>query len=286
MLLLCGEPERSDLRLDNPSPLFYSHFKSFSAVLAHSEQDPMLEKIPVGAIVGLFTWLPRKAKEWYTYSRPAGKVLGSCLDNGRQLNIFLKDMFVPDNTEATPKLASQEGPIMLVHFNIDKVWPEVEARGAADLLNLLGKLRKDKRLDIVEMSRGYDIWNTNIIVLGAQAGKSNAYYEMMKNVGYYVDESGIYDASTKAPIPLKPGYGYGLILKARNQQTLHENGIAILLGGYGTLGTEAAVYYFCNHIAALGRQFGRNCFSIIVRARLDSGRQSATRLKEYDKVFP
>lgn len=227
-----------------------------------------------------------KIKEWHNFNLPASKVFGSILENKTLVRIFLKDLDVPENTMENPKLISTEGNSTQAHPNITKVWPEVEGRGVAELLNLLGRLGKKDKIEITEMSRGYDFWNSNLIVLGAQAVKCMEFYQIMNKVGYRVDEHHIYNFETEQIIEREEGYGYGLIIKAENSNLpKNQKGIGILLGGYGTLGTEAAIYYFCNNVNQLGKEFGKKSFSIIVRARAASGKQSTRRIKSLDKVF-
>lgn len=228
--------------------------------------------------------LIKKIKNWWTFNLPAGKVLGDCLNNGRYLKVYLKDLLVLDNTWDNPKLFSQEGRTIQKNPNIDKVWPDVEGRSMAELFNLFGSLGKHKKIEIVEMSKGYGEWNTNMIVLGAQAIKCREFYEVMENVAYGVDDSNIFNYETKEPIEMNNSvYGYGIILKARNPH--NHNKPAFLMGGYGTLGTKAAVYYFINNIALLGKEFRKKNFGVVVRARIASDEQSVVRLKNYDKSF-
>src|SRR3989344_1361438 len=221
---------------------------------------------------------------WYQFTRPSKKLLGKLVDNKNLVRIFVKDFIVENNTINSPKLFSQEGPTTQAHPNIEKVWAEAESRGIAFLLNLFGELGKRDKLEIVEMSRGYDIWDTDMIILGAQAMKCMDFYEVMENIAYSMDENHIYDKKLKQIIPRDEPekYGYGLILKAKNPQ-MDGEGIGILLGGYGVLGTEAAIHYFIHNLANLGKEFGNKSFGIIVRAKVSAGQQSATRLGKYDK---
>lgn len=221
--------------------------------------------------------------EWWNFKRPASKVLGRIINKKIEVKIFVKDFIVPNNVSSSPKLSSVEGPTTQLHPNIEKVWAEAEARGVAELLNLLGNMGKRSNLEIVEMSSGFDMWNKDMIVLGAQAMKCMDFYEVMENVAYSVDEMNIYDKETGKVIQRENGYGYGLILKTKNPQI--ENGIGFLLGGYGVLGTQAAIYYFTKNIANLGKLFSDKYFGIIVRAKISAGKQSAKRLTKYDKVF-
>lgn len=223
---------------------------------------------------------------WYQFTRPSNKLLGKIVDNKNLVRIYVKDFIVRDNTTSSPKLFSREGPTTQAHPNIEKVWAEAEGRGVAMLLNLFGELGKRDKLEIVEMSKGYDSWDTDMIVLGAQAMKCMDFYEVMEDVAYSMDERHIYDKKSRDIIPREEPdkYGYGIILKAKNPQ-MSRGGVGILLGGYGVLGTQAAIYYFIKNIANLGKEFNNKNFGLIVRAKVSAGEQSVKRLKKYDRVF-
>lgn len=234
----------------------------------------------------ILTLIPNAFKltrDWWNFRRPASKIFGRMLDEKNEVLIFLKDFIVKNNTLSDPKLISSEGPTTQLHPNIDKVWAEAEARGAADIFNVIGDLGKRKKLELSEMSTGYGIWNKDMIVLGAQAMKCMDFYEVMEKVAYSMDETNIYDKQTGKVIERENGYGYGIILKAKNSQL--QGGVGLLLGGFGVLGTEAAIYYFTHNLPELGKIFKNKCFGIIVRAKVSAGRQSVKRLKKYDRVF-
>lgn len=238
-------------------------------------------------VIKLTFSLKSKLIAWFEFTRPAKKVLGSITNNKIILKIFVKDFIVRDNTIINPKLFSVEGPTTQAHPNIDKVWAEAETRGITQLSNLLGQLGKKDKIEIVEMSEGFNKWDTNMIVLGAQAMKCMDFYKLMEYVAYSMDEKEMYDNQKNQVVPRDSGgeYGYGIILKAKNPQIHSGNGIGILLGGYGTLGTKAAIYYFCKNIHLLGKEFGDKYFGLVVRAKVSAGEQSVRRLREYDKVF-
>ncbi|MFA5109300.1 MAG: hypothetical protein WC458_02050 [Patescibacteria group bacterium] len=238
------------------------------------------------SIVGFIPGVVKTLIRYFKFNLPSGKIFGTMIDNNKDLKIFVKDLFVPNNTFDSPKIFSKEGEYTQANPNISSVWPDVEAIGVAKLFNLLGRLGKKDKLTVVEMSKGLDIWNSDIIVLGAQAIKSLEFYKVMGNVGYSMDSREIYDKETNRIIRRESEYGYGLIIKAKNT-TLPEGriGNAILLGGFGVLGTQAAIHYFCNNIARLGKEFGKNNFSLIVRARISSGEQSAERLDKFTKIY-
>lgn len=225
-------------------------------------------------------------KRWWVFNRPAGKVLCGIVDNEVKLRIFVKDLLVPENTPEEPKLFSMEGLMRHINPNISIVLPEVEAIGMAKLLNVLGRLGKKDKIDIVKMSEGFHLWDSNLIVLGAQSGKSREFYEIMEHVGYEMDDANIYDRQNGDVIQREEGYGYGLIIKAKNKKLPEgRRGLGILLGGFGTLGTETAIHYFCQNIAFLGKEFGKDYFSLVVRARVNSGCESVERVGQYDKSF-
>jgi len=223
-------------------------------------------------------------KEWWKFKRPAGLVFENLINNKKTLRIFVKDLIVPNNTFLEPKLFSIEGNVQQANPNISKVWPEVEGKGIGLLQNLLGQMGKKDKIEIIEMSKGHDLWDSDFIILGAQAVKCREFYEVMEKVGYYVDEHSIYDKTTKKSIEMEAGHGYGLIIKAeKNNSAGKINGI--LLGGFGVLGTAASIYYFAHNVNKLGDEFENKPFSIVVRAREASGEQSTIRLKKYDKQF-
>ncbi len=238
------------------------------------------------SIVGFIPGVIKALIRYFKFNLPSGKIFGLMIDNKKDLNIFVKDLFVPDNTSESPKIFSKEGAYKQANPNIASVWPNVEAIGVAKLFNLLGRLGKKDKLTVVEMSKGLDVWDSNIIVLGAQSVKSLEFYKVMDNVGYSMDSREIYDKETNQIIKRENEYGYGLVIKAKNTKLSEGRvGNAILLGGFGILGTQAAIHYFCNNIARLGKEFDKRYFSLIVRARISAGEQSVERLNQFTKIY-
>jgi len=224
----------------------------------------------------------RYIRRWWSFTRPAGNILGPMIDNKKVLRIFIKDFYVHNNTLEEPKLISQEGDVFQFNPNIDKVFAEVEVQGVSLLGNLLGQIGKREKIKIMKMSEGYSLWDTDFFILGAQALKCREFYELMDNCGYSMDEHRITDRDFNQTIEREELYGYGLIIKAEKDGVGNDKKkYGILLGGFGTLGTEAAVYYFCKNIALIEKHVGKHCFSLIVRARIHSGAQSVKMIKEY-----
>jgi hypothetical protein len=170
--------------------------------------------------------------------------------------------------------------------NIGRLWPDVEGKTVAYVLNALGQVYKTKHIDITAMSDDPGLWDSNIIVLGAQAQKSYDFYTRMQGVAYEMDGKDIRERGTQESVAREDGYGYGIILKARNPHFRGgKSGTGMLIGGFGTLGTAAAGYYFRDHLPELGRKFGRECFGIVVRASATAGEQAPQRLTQYDRAL-
>lgn len=243
--------------------------------------------VVLGAILGAIVipmslqgakWLAK----WYRESRPRVKVLGTLADDREVCTIFVRDFYLEEGSRIV-SFEPRRG--IGVVPNVVELWPDVEGRGVSYVLNALGQVGKRRNISIVRMSQDTGIWNTNIIVMGAQAQKCFDFYNRLEGVMYAVDANNIFDKETGAIVEREEGYGYGIILKARNPYKIGgAPGIGLLVGGYGTLGTAAAAYYFREHLEELGKRFGSHCFGVIVRASVTAGEQSVERLPRYDKV--
>lgn len=225
----------------------------------------------------------RNIKSWWTKSLPAQRVLGSLANNNVRLTIFIRDFFIANGTS----LYTQEGLNGMVGVvpNVTELWPNVEGKSLARILNLLGIAGRTKNIEIVEMGKDPGLWESNIIILGAQTQKCFDFYSKMNEVAFSMDALHIYNTKNGKPIKREQGYGYGIILKCKNPYFKGGKGIGFLLGGYGTLGTEAAMYYFTNNIDELGKTFGKKSFGVVVRASISAGIQSTQRLSKYDRTF-
>jgi len=115
--------------------------------------------------------------------------------------------------------------------------------------------------------------------------KSFDFYQSMQGVCYRIDGQGIYDSQSGKEVVREKDFGYGIILKARNPFKPGSAGVAFLIGGFGVLGTAAAAYYFKENLVRLGKEFGRDCFGVVVRAPVTAGEQAVERLRSLDKRF-
>lgn len=242
----------------------------------------------LGAIISAFFVMSlaaiKQLMKWWTKSRPQAKVLGPLADNKEPCTIFVRDYYLPPESQI---LAVEPGIGAGTVPNVHELWPDVEGRGISYVFNALGQVGKRTNISIVRMSQDPGIWNTNIIVMGAQSQKCFDFYERLDGVTYAVDADNIFEKESRTVIQRKDGYGYGIILKAKNpHKTGGAAGVGILIGGYGTLGTAAAAYYFREHLEDLGKKFGSRCFGVVVRASITAGEQTAERLTQFDRVEP
>jgi len=220
---------------------------------------------------------------WIKFQYPIYKLLGPIAQNKNLVRIFVRDLYVNENVPNP--LIAQEGANGIRGYvpNIGKVWPAVEGKGIGYIFSVLGSVGKKEKIEIVEMGDDTGLWNSNLIILGAQTQKCFDFYEKMKNVAYGVDRQSIFDYSTKKPINFESGYGYGVILKCKNPFGKSEQDLGFLIGGFGVLGTQAAGYYFMRNASKLGKEFKKSCFGIVVKASVSAGVQSTERLSQYDK---
>jgi|GEM_PF-2041729 len=224
----------------------------------------------------------RSLSHWWKASRPRQKVLGPLANNDEICTIFVRDFYLEEGSRII-SVEPRRG--VGVVSNVHELWPDVEGRGVSYILNALGQVGKRHNISIVRMSQDAGIWDTNIVVMGAQAQKCFDFYGRLEGVMYAVDANNIFDKETGANVEREDGYGYGIILKARNpHKTGGSPGVGFLIGGFGTLGTAAAAYYFREHLEELGKRFGSGCFGIVVRASVTAGEQTVERLAQYDKL--
>jgi hypothetical protein len=220
---------------------------------------------------------------WLTNKLPSQKVLISLTDNNKKLLIFVRDLFLQQGN--LPLSRDGVNGLYRQVQNINEVWPRVEGIGLSKILNVLGQNDKTKQIEIIEMSKDTGLWNKNLIILGAQAQKCFDFYNRMINVAYEMNGRDIIKKNNGRIIPRSQGYGYGIILKCRNPYVANNEGYGFLIGGFGTLGTEAASHYFSENLALLGKTFGKSCFGIVVKASITAGAQSVERIKRYDIKF-
>lgn len=233
--------------------------------------------IPAG--LNLIKFVIRLFKE----RRPALLFLDRIYKNDETCKIFIRDLIKEKNSKLLaiePNVGIGEVP------NVINVYPEVEGKGISYIFNVLGKVGKTKNIELIGLGEDRGEWNSNVILLGGQSQKHMDFYRHMINVAYRMDDKEIYNNITNEIVVRENGFGYGIILKSGNPYFGGKDpGNAILLGGFGVLGTQAAAYYFKEHFVDLGRDFKKNCFGIVVRSPISAGVEAVERLKEYDYCF-
>lgn len=226
---------------------------------------------------------------------PARLVLKGIADNSEPCHILVRDMLVelhqdpglnwvdrwPLLDRAPQRLGGHvegRGP------NIPVVWADSDGKAIADVLNVLGQVGKRNNIRLVRRSEDEGERNCHIIVVGGQDQNARHFYQAMREVFYRMDERQIFEAVANRPLPLEADYRYGLILKATNpSKVTGSHGVAILIGGFGVLGTLAAAYYLRTRIAELARTFGGRNFGVVVRCRQKAPPETAERMHELDR---
>ena len=241
----------------------------------------------LGAVLGSIVipgvlWLIDRTAHWWRDSQPARQLFGGIADETERCKIFVRDFLIGADT----KLFSVEPRVGIgVVPNVQHLWPDVEGRAVGGLFNVLGQVGKTRGIEIVRMSEDAGEWNCHVIVLGAQSNKSYDFYKHLKNVAFQMDGEQIFENATGNIVKREDGFGYGIILKSFNPfKTTSPQGVGILIGGFGVLGTAAA-HYFRERYRSLGKEFGARCFGIVVRAPITAGEQAVERLSLWDRTF-
>jgi len=250
-------------------------------------------------IVNLIGQGTARGQRWWRERRPALVLLERMARAEDVCYVFVRDFFVPQGWEvqvpvgkrtktvtlSVPLLVRSRAGVIRTVANIERLWSSVESSALSNLFYVFGVAGKNEGVQVVEMSEDTGVWDGNIVVLGAQAERSTEFYKRMGGVAYRMTGKSIIDTGTGQRVSRARGYGYGLILKARNPlRSEGRPGVGLLIGGFGTLGTEAAGYYLRNHYRELARDFGRRTFGVVVRASVESGAASAERLRRYDRA--
>ena len=88
-------------------------------------------------------------QQWWFWSRPPRKVLGKIAKQEEVCKIFVRDLIKEQNAKVlsiTPRVGVAEVP------NVHELWPDVEGRSVAYILNMFGEIGKTKNINIVKMS--------------------------------------------------------------------------------------------------------------------------------------
>lgn len=248
-----------------------------------------------GVIIPVLWWFVRRLLDWIRYRRPARLVLKGIVQDKEPCHVLVRDMQVelhqdpslswvdrwPLLDRAPQRLGGHiegRGP------NIPVVWADADGKAVADVLNVLGQVGKRNNIRLVRRSEDEGERNCHIIVVGGQDQNARHFYQAMREVFYRMDETRIFDAVANRPLPMDPNYRYGVILKATNPfKITGSRGVAILIAGFGVLGTMAAAYYLRTRIADLAKTFGGRNFGVVVRCQQDAPPEAVERMCELDR---
>lgn len=248
-----------------------------------------------GVIIPTLWWFMRWVLDWIHYRKPARLVLKGIADNSEPCHILVRDMQVELHQDPNLSWVDRwplldRAPQRLGgHFegrgpNIPVVWADSDGKAIADVLNILGQVGKRNNIRLVRRSEDEGERNCHIIVVGGQDQNAWHFYQAMREVFYQMDERDIFDAVSNRPLHMETNYGYGLILKATNPfKVTGSHGVAILIGGFGVLGTLAAAYYLRTRIGELARTFGGRNFGIVVRCNQNAPPEAVERIRELDR---
>lgn len=225
---------------------------------------------------------------------PARLVLKGIADNSEPCHILVRDMLVELHQDPGLSLVDRwslldrapqrlGGHIEGRGPNIPVVWADSDGKAIADVLKVLGQVGKRNNIRLVRRSEDEGERNCHIIVVGGQDQNAQHFYQAMRDVFYRMDERQIYDAVANRLLDMEADYRYGLILKATNpSKVTGSRGVAILIGGFGVLGTLAAAYYLRVRIPELARAFGGRNFGLVIRCHQEAPPETAERIHDLD----
>lgn len=238
----------------------------------------------IGAFLGVL--LTAGGLVWYKKSRPYRSFLEGMANNNELCLIFIRHLCVENVDAATTPLRERlpRFGITALVSNVRDVCADVDGFALANALNVLGQAGKRENIRIIRTSEDRGEWNGHLIVIGGESQQSCEFCGSMQPIFYRLSSTEIYDTTEDCCVLQEPGFMYGVILKARNPKRAGGPGVALLIGGLGPAGTEAASYYLREHLDDLGRVFGCKCFGVVLRASIAGGVQSVERLVQYDRV--
>lgn len=116
---------------------------------------------------------------WWIALRPPRQVLGPLASNDEACTIFVRDFFLDKDS----KLTSVEPRVGVgIVPNVRELWSEADGRGVSYVFNALGQVDKRQNISIVRMGQDTGIWDTNLVVMGAQAQKCFDSYQRLQGV--------------------------------------------------------------------------------------------------------
>ncbi len=232
-----------------------------------------------------------KIIKFYDSKRPGKLLLSKFCNQGKRVLIFTSQLssllptgglnlnpqyvaIIPHKTPTGTKILTKG------YQNIDPVWSEADGECLADIYNVLGKVDKTENIDVGNINKHLDDWDSSIFSVGFNY-KTDMILKKYKPVHFSLKLGGVKLKNSKKIYSYINGVDHSVIQKTLNEDTGQP---AFVLAGMGTLGTAAAGYYFRNNYIDMGKMFGDESFVILLSANLGEGKTSARMIKSYPKI--
>lgn len=250
------------------------------------EDVTVWQDIAVSSVVIPITLLlMTKLLEWWNKLRPSRSIFKGYLSENKDVYVFHSEMSVANDDwskNPEPKYISFfPSPTPTNHnnlniqrkLNIDLVSSVADGECVADIFNILGQVRKTKRIHLGDTIKDWHKWSTPIFSVGFNPKTEKLlkkcdpiYFELvnnshgltLKNDSIVLDDQSPNDA--------------GIIQKTFDCESKVP---VFILAGIGTTGTSAAGHVLKENYVKLGRLYGNRPFCLLFRVKLDEGKQSA-----------
>jgi len=262
------------------------YLKRFSEVFT----PQVISGVILGALVVPFCLFEAKRLLQYLIdSCPARKVMEGltrnsenclvCVDRLRSGNGKLLRRLPDDSLDYYANLKKQ----YIFERKDYELWTEGDSQAAIHILNVLGKLGKTEKLDIVPVGKAWDEWDTNIVCIGGNLKsrnimnfENNKFYKVEYPPSTQAAPAEVIDLAENKPIQRETGFDYGIILKLRNPYSKGKVIFTVL--GTEAMGTQAAGYYLATHLKQLAKEVGRAEFGVLIKVDISSGVQATQKV--------
>lgn len=243
-------------------------------------QDVAVSSVVIPVVILLMA----KLLEWWSKNRPSRLIFKGYLHQNEDVYVFHSEMSAANENWSqnhNPKyIARYPEPTPTNHnnlgvqnkINIDPVSSVADGECVADIFNILGQVRKTKRIHLGGLIKDWHIWSKPIFSVGF-----NPKTEKLLEKCTPIDFELIRFASLKLkddPLTLdsiSPNDA-GIIQKTFENESKMP---VFILAGIGTTGTSAAGFVLKENYIKLGKLFGNRPFCLLFKVKLDEGKTSA-----------
>lgn len=207
--------------------------------------------------------------------RPIRRLMDGFANRGEEVAIFVERLQsqnkyysfdIPDF--APPRTTGQKGQKQ----NIPHVVANVDMQAASDFLYLLGSVGKRDNITFPSIPEDWNRWSMHQVSIGGNF-KSEQILAAKPQPLVVLHNQSQFKFHDRAQAFGPTRYDAGIICRIKHPTTKKK---CMVIMGLGVLGTEAAGHYLRTHAVDLGKMFGREDFAILVRARIDQGKEWAT----------